>query len=45
MGIQRPGVKPDPSTKGAQKKGGLTQPGKIRGTFTEEVTFELNLEE
>lgn len=36
----------DPSTKGAQKKeGGLRQPGKIRGTFTKEVTVDLDLEE
>ena len=35
-----------PSTEGAQKKwGGLTWPGKIRGTFPEVVTSELDLKE
>lgn len=40
------GLSHHPSTEGPQKKwGGLTWSGKIKGTFPEEVTFELDLEE
>ena len=45
-GFRHQGLSHYPSTEGTQIKwGGLRWPGKIRGTFPEEVTFELDLEE